>query len=313
MGGYRSGAMRLRLICNAIATGVSVGVLEGVIGFLSQAGEVEVVMTTHAGHATELTAEITEGAVVGLGGDGTYNEIANGLRPGVLMGVLPAGASSVFARHLGFPNTPGHAAEQLAVAIAAGWTRRIGLGVANGRLFTFAAGLGLDAEATAIVDRIRHERPGNERPGDLRVLATAVGVLRAEGFALHERMTLTPAGGQAQRCSYIAIANQNPYTFLGPIPVRAAPQADFEHGLDAVFTRELRSRDLWRLPVYALIWPRHARHGSRRVGYLHDLHEFAVECDEPTAFQIDGEYVGHVERVDFSHRPDAIEVFVPHA
>jgi diacylglycerol kinase family enzyme len=310
MGGYRSGAMRVRLICNAVATGVTGAVLEGVVSALQRAGAVEVVTTEHAGHATELTAEVADGTVVGLGGDGTYNEIANGLRPGVLMGVLPAGASSVFARHLGFPNEPVHAAEQLSAAISAGSTRRIGLGAANGRLFTFAAGLGLDAEATAIVDRIRHERPGNERPGDLRVLATAIGVLRAEGFAMHERMTLVPAGGPPQRCSYLAVANQHPYTFLGPIPVRAAPQADFEHGLDVVFTRELRSRDLWRLPVYALIWPRHARHGSRRVGYLHDLHSFTVDCDESTAFQIDGEYVGHVERVEFDYRPDAIEVFV---
>jgi diacylglycerol kinase family enzyme len=310
MGRYGSGGMRVRLICNAAATGVSGAVLDGVVGALSRTGDVEVVTTEHAGHATELTAAVTDGAVVGLGGDGTYNEMANGLRPGVPMGVLPAGASSVFVRHLGFAHTPVPAAEQLAEAITAGSTRRVGLGVANGRLFTFAAGLGLDAEATAIVDRIRHERPGNQRPGDLRVLATAVGVLRAEGFALHERMTLIPADGPAQRCSYLAVANQHPYTFLGPIPVRAAPQADFEHGLDAVFTRELRSRDLWRLPVYALIWPRHARRGSRRVGYLHDLHAFVVECDESTAFQIDGEYVGHVERVEFSYRPDAIEVFV---
>lgn len=313
MEGYRSGAMRVRLICNAVATGVSGTVLDGVVAALGQVGDVEVVTTGHAGHATALAAEVTEGVVVGLGGDGTYNEIANGLRPGVRMGVLPAGASSVFVRHLGFPHAPVHAAEQLAAAMASGSARRIGLGVANGRLFTFAAGLGLDAEATAIVDRIRHERPGNERPGDLRVLATAVGVLRAEGFALHERMTLEPAGGPSQRCSYVAVANQHPYTFLGPIPVRAAPQADFEHGLDVVFTRELRSRDLWRLPVYALIWPRHASHGSRRVGYLHDLHAFTVACDESTAFQIDGEYVGHVERVEFAYRPDAVEVFVPPA
>ena len=177
-------------------------------------------------------------------------------------------------------------------------------------MFTFAAGLGLDAEATAIVDRVRHERPGNERPGDLRVLTTALGVLRKEGFALHERMTLR-TDGESHRCSYVAVANQHPYTFLGPIPVRAAPRADFEHGLDVVFTRELRARDLWRLPVYGLIWPRHARHGSRRVGYLHDLHRFTIECDEPTAFQLDGEYVGHRDRVEFSYRPDEIEVLVP--
>ena len=37
---------------------------------------------------------------------------------------------------------------------------------------------------------------------------------------------------------------------------------------------------------------------------------FTIECDEPTAFQLDGEYVGHVDRVEFSYRPDAIEVLV---
>jgi diacylglycerol kinase family enzyme len=217
----------------------------------------------------------------------------------------------VLARQLGFPTDPVAAARELAAAIRAGSVRSLGLGLADGRLFTFAAGLGLDAEATEIVDRARHERPGNQRPGDLRVLATAVGVLRAEGFALHERMTLTTAGGDTDRCSYIAVANQHPYTFLGPLPVRATPRADFEHGLDVVFTRELRSRDLWRLPVYGLIWPRHAGHGSRRIGYLHDLERFTVDCDEPTAIQLDGEYVGHVDRVEFSYRRNAVEVFVP--
>jgi diacylglycerol kinase family enzyme len=303
--------MRVRLIVNAVATGVHGTVLDDVAASLAEVSELEVVTTEHAGHATDLAAEVANGAVVGLGGDGTCNEIANGLRPGVLMGVLPAGASSVLARQLGFPTDAVAAARELARAIRTGSTRSLGLGLADRRLFTFAAGLGLDAEATEIVDRVRHERPGNERPGDMRVLATAVGVLRAEGFALHERMTLTTAAGDSNRCSYIAVANQHPYTFLGSLPVRAAPRADFEHGLDVVFTRELRSRDLWRLPVYGLIWPRHAGHGSRRVGYLHDLERFTVECDEPTAFQLDGEYVGHVDRVEFSYRRNAVEVLVP--
>jgi diacylglycerol kinase family enzyme len=303
--------MRVRLIVNSAATGVHGPVLDAVVAALGGAGELEVVHTERAGHATELAAEVADGAVVALGGDGTYNEVANGMRPGVLMGVLPAGASSVFARHLGLATEPVAAAGQVAAALAAGSTRSIGLGRADERLFTFAAGLGLDAEATALVDRARHERPGNQRPGDLKVLATAIGVLRSEGFALHERMTLRTDAGE-QRCSYIAVANQHPYTFLGPIPVRAAPRADFAHGLDVVFTRELRGRQLWRLPVYALIWPRHARKGgSRRVGYLHDLHRFSVECDEPTALQLDGEYVGDVERVEFGYRPDAIAVLVP--
>jgi diacylglycerol kinase family enzyme len=305
--------MLVRLIVNATATGVHEPVLGAVEELLRAVSDLEVIETRHPGHATELAAEVADGVVVGLGGDGTYNEVANGIRPGVLMGVLPGGASSVFSRQLGFSTDPVAAAEQLADAIRDRSTRRIGLGAAGERLFTFAAGLGLDAEATAIVDRVRRERPGHERPGDLRVLATAVGVLRAEGFALHERMTLRTAAGASHRCSYLAAVNQHPYTFFGPLPVRAAPRADFEHGLDVMFTRELRSRELWRLPVYGLIWPRHARHGSRHIGYLHDLHRFTVECDEPTAFQIDGEYVGHVDHVEFSYRPDAVEVLVPAA
>src|SRR5581483_6688254 len=67
MEGYRSGVMRVRLICNAVATGVSGAVLDGVVAALGRAGDVEVVTTEHAGHATELSAEVAEGVVVGLG------------------------------------------------------------------------------------------------------------------------------------------------------------------------------------------------------------------------------------------------------
>src|SRR4051795_5794213 len=154
--------MRVRLIVNAAATGVRGPVLDAVIAALREAADVEVVPTEYAGHATELAAAAPEDAVVALGGDGTYNEVVNGLRAGEVMGVLPAGASSVFARHLGLANDPAAAARQLAEALRSASTRSIGLGVADGRAFTFAAGLGLDAEATAIVDAARHERPGNE-------------------------------------------------------------------------------------------------------------------------------------------------------
>src|SRR4029079_7477566 len=109
--GYGSCGMRVRLIVNAAATGVRGPVLDAVIAALRDDAALEIVTTEHAGHATELAAAATEDAVVGLGGDGTYNEIANGLSQGSLMGVLPAGASSVFARHLRYVNdtrTPRH-------------------------------------------------------------------------------------------------------------------------------------------------------------------------------------------------------------
>jgi diacylglycerol kinase family enzyme len=95
--------MRVRLIVNPRATGVSGSVLDAVVAQLERVCDLEVAQTERAGHAIDLAREVDAGAVVAVGGDGTANEVANGVRPGVLMGVLPAGASSVLARHLGFP------------------------------------------------------------------------------------------------------------------------------------------------------------------------------------------------------------------
>ena len=303
--------MRVLLIVNPTATGVREPVLDALVAQLERVGELEVVETERAGHAMDLAREAESGVVVGVGGDGTANELANGVRKGVTLGVVPAGASSVFARHLGFPRDTVAAGGMVAEAIRQESTKLVGLGLADERRFTFAAGLGLDAEATAAIDRIREEREKRDRPGDLKVLQAGVHILREEGFALHERMTIATGKGSFHRASYVAVANQHPYTFFGRVPVQVAPRADFEHGLDVVFARELRRRDMWRLPVYALLWPRHAKHGSRRIGYLHDMDDFTVACDVPTAIQIDGEYLGHVERVHFRYERDAVRVLVP--
>jgi diacylglycerol kinase family enzyme len=303
--------MRVLLIVNPTATGVREPVLDALVAQLERVGELKVVETERAGHAMDLAREAESGVVVGVGGDGTANELANGVRKGVTLGVVPAGASSVFARHLGFPRDTVAAGGMVAEAIRQESTKLVGLGLADERRFTFAAGLGLDAEATAAIDRIREEREKRDRPGDFKVLQAAVHILREEGFALHERMTIATGKGSFHRASYVAVANQHPYTFFGRVPVQVAPRADFEHGLDVVFARELRRRDMWRLPVYALLWPRHAKHGSRRIGYLHDMDDFTVACDVPTAIQIDGEYLGHVERVHFRYERDAVRVLVP--
>ena len=303
--------MDVRLIVNPTATGVTTAVREGVVAALAPVCDLDVVLTHGPGEAVGLAAAREHGAIVSLGGDGTINEVMNGVREGVWVGTLPAGATSVYPRQLGFPVDAVEAAGILAASIRAGHTRRVGLGELDGRRFTFAAGLGLDADATAAVDRMRRERAGRARPGDWHVLAAAVGVLREEGFTLHERMTVATPDAPPQRASYVAVANQHPYTYFGRLPVRATPHAGFEHRLDVVFARELRRRDLWRLPVYALVYPRHARHGSSRIGYLHDVGELTITCDVPTALQVDGEYLGDVEQVHIRYLPGAVTVLVP--
>jgi diacylglycerol kinase family enzyme len=239
------------------------------------------------------------------------NEVVNGLRPGAALGVVPAGASSVFARQLGFPQDSRRAARLVAAAISARSTRTIGLGELNGRRFTFAASVGFDADTTGRVDATRRHRRSRRRPSDVRVVVLALQTLREDGFALHEQMTVSADGGPGQRASWLAVANQHPYTYFGRIPVKAAPRARFDRGLDAVVAHELRPVDLWRLAVYGLFWPAHASGSSGRIGYLHDRATLEVTCDRPLGHQLDGEYLGAVERVLIRHLPGAVEVLVP--
>ena len=302
--------MRLRLIANPNASGVTRSLVDAVARRLSEVGEVEVRLTERARHATELAGEPGADVAVAMGGDGTVNEVVNGLSPGGVLAVVPAGASSVFARQLGLPRRTLPAAGLVAQAIAAGSQRTVGLGLANDRLFTFSAGMGLEAEATRVVDEERYTRFDGRRPGDLKVIAAAVRTLRNDGYALPERMTIE-VDGTSIRCAYLAIANQHPYTYFGRLPVRTAPLAGFDTALDVAVVGELRRRDLWRLPVYGLVWPAHARRRDRRVAYLHDVDAFDVVCDEPVPLQLDGEYMGRVERLAVRYRRDAVRVFTP--
>jgi diacylglycerol kinase family enzyme len=302
--------MRVRLIANPSASSVSWQLIDQVRSRLEAVCEVELRLTERPGHAIELAGEPGADAVIGMGGDGTANEVANGVAPGSVVGVIPAGATSVFARQLRLPSRPLPAATVLAAAIAERRWRPFGLGSVNGRMFTFSAGFGLDAEATRIVAEKRQHRRDGRRPSDLAVVAAAALALRHDRFAMPERMTLELAGASV-RASYLAIANQHPYTYFGRLPVRTAPRARFTSALDAVAIGRLGPRQLWRLPVYGLVWPRHAGGHDARVTYVHDVAALDLTCDEPVPLQLDGEYLGRVESAEVRYHPAAISVLIP--
>src|SRR5665213_3469041 len=147
---------RMLIIVNPYATTVSDRLRRLVLYALQGRFEVDAVDTEAQGHATELCREAAhEGydVVVAFGGDGTVNEAANGLlgSPTPLC-CLPGGSANVFGKMLGIPGDVVDATAHL-LAMAADWRpRRVDLGVVNGRCFTFASGLGLDASVVERVD-----------------------------------------------------------------------------------------------------------------------------------------------------------------
>ena len=108
--------------------------------------EVEILNTERPDHATELAAAAGDRLVIAAGGDGTVNEVVNGLSGGATLGILPLGTANVLARELGLPLNPEDACER----ILTGTTSRMDVGVATDeegteRRFNCMAGIGFDA------------------------------------------------------------------------------------------------------------------------------------------------------------------------
>jgi diacylglycerol kinase (ATP) len=123
------------------------GYLERFAEILRAGGlEVEVLNTERPDHATELAAIAGDRLVIAAGGDGTVNEVVNGLSKGATLGVLPLGTANVLARELGLPLKPEDACER----ILSGTGSRMDVGVATDvegteRRFACMAGIGFDA------------------------------------------------------------------------------------------------------------------------------------------------------------------------
>jgi len=283
--------VRVTLIVNPYASRVTPELAEQVAAAL---GATETVFTEHAGHATELACEAQTEAIVVLSGDGGFNEVLNGARPESLLGFVPGGGTSVLPRALGLPRDPVAAARR----IAAGNVRRISLGRANGRRFGFAAGVGLDAELVRRMDERGRDEHGR-RPGDAVFAWTAVRALAEHHLRFDPVLEVTGHG----RAAFALVANSDPYSYVGRLPLRLPRGASIEGGLDLLAPRSFRARSV----PGAL---RYLATGRTRLPllHLHDADLIELRCDAPLPLQLDGEDVGDVTEVVLEAERDAVAV-----
>ncbi len=307
--------MRAILVVNQSATRTTARTRDVLVHALSADLDVDVVETTHRGHAHELARRaVTErrDLLLVLGGDGTVNEAVNGLLAdgpapeGPVLGVVPGGSTNVFARALGLPNDPVEATGEVLDAIREGRTRRIGLATADGRWFTFCAGLGLDAEVVAEVEGRRAE--GQQLSGGLFVRSAVRLFYRGTDRQL-AALTLEVPGEEPVAGVYLAIVqNTSPWTYLGSLPVNPCPDADFDTGLDLLALRRMRTVSTLR-HVRQILQPGSRPKGKDVTG-RHDLADFTVWSDVPCPFQIDGESLEDRMSVHFQAVPEAVTVLV---
>ena len=306
--------MRGLLVVNPRATTTSARVTDVLVHAFSDEIELEIIMTTHKGHARSLGERALDehmDIVVTLGGDGVIHEIVNGvLRDGPgphvpTLATVPGGSGNVFARALGLPLDPVEATGELLDAIRQRRTRFVGLGRANDVWFIANAGLGLDAE---VIDAMEQQRHAGHRATPLRYLATVLQELFRRTDRRHPRLTAERAGHPPTTGVFLAIVqNTSPWTYFGSWPIEPSPNASFDTGLDLFALRDLS------LPVTLAASRRmlmHSTAGSTRRSILvwHDQAAFDIVASTPTPFQIDGESLGPTERVRFVAVPSALRV-----
>jgi diacylglycerol kinase family enzyme len=312
---------RMLIIVNPYATTVSDRLRHLVVYALQGRFEVDAVDTEARGHATVLCREAAhEGydVVVAFGGDGTVNEAANGLLgSSTPLCCLPGGSANVFAKMLGIPGDVVDATEHL-LAMADDWRpRKVDLGVVNGRCFTFASGLGLDA---SVVERVDANPKMKARFGPYFFTWVAVNTflrryllspprLRVEALSASAEGETAAAADTLEGVTAI-VQNGSPFTYFQDRPIEIVDGATLDSG--ALVGGVLHRATPMSMPFIAWrAFSRRARVAShRQVTGLRDLSELIVRSadERPLPLQVDGDYLGEVAEARYSIMPEALNV-----
>jgi diacylglycerol kinase family enzyme len=301
---------RMLIIVNPYATTVSDRLRHLVVYALQGRYEVDAVDTEARGHAIELCREAAhEGydVVVAFGGDGTVNEAANGLRGSATpLTCLPGGSANVYGKILGIPGELVDATEHL-LGMADDWRpRKVDLGVVNGRCFTFASGLGLDASVVKRVDSNPHLKA---RFGAYYFTWAAIGTF-ARRYVLKPPHLRVEAGGERHDGVTAIIQNASPFTYFKERPIEVAEGPELDSGtLKACLLRRARPIDMPSIAFRAFSRrARVVRH--RQVVPLQETFELTVRSndEQPLPLQVDGDYIGDVTEARYSVLPRELSV-----
>lgn len=271
-------------------------VAQGLVEWRTQLGwQVKLRETRRAGEATSIArSEATHyDLIVAAGGDGTINEVANGLvHTGTTLGALPIGTGNVWVRELRQSLNPLTAARQLAV----GSIHQIDLGLANERHFLLMAGIGFDA---AITQEVRSA--DKRRLGRLAYIIKSLPVIwRLRGTRTRITIDGAPLKGNAL---FVLVSNSRLYGGVLNIAYRAAITDGL---LDVCVMMGESALAAPKLLAGILL---------RSYGKIPGLQYFQartveIACSQPLPVQVDGDAIG-VTPMTFQIVPAALRVLLP--
>lgn len=261
----------------------------------SLAGDCPVRVTSHPGEAEGLARRaVNEGftRIVAAGGDGTVNQVANGLAGRkAALGVLPMGSVNVFAMELGLPL---HSLQRCWDIIEGTNVRQVDLATANGRYFVQLAGVGLDAQV------VKETSLAFKRSfGPLSYLISAAQIAARQP----PKLFIESENTSVEEGSFVLVGNGRLYG--GPFPF--FKHAIIDDGLfDVVVFKRLGYLEIVKY-LQDVVFSSDIK--APEIEYF-QTRQLRVTSEQDVPLELDGELAGNCP-VDFRIRARALRVLAP--
>jgi len=311
--------MRTLLIVNPFATSTTPNLFNEIVKLLSQKLDLTVKETTGPHDALEF-AKTAQAAgfelVLSFGGDGTLNEIANGIlqtpkhEKNPIVAAIPGGNANVFIRNIGWPTSALAACGHILNSVAHNSIKTIGVGEATtdnlSRYFLFNCGIGLDA---AVLARMQDRRATGKKVTDLAYTRMAFRELLIQTNRKEPKLEILDLNGKSHGKAHLAlIINLAPWTYLGEFALPLTPAATLDTALDIFAAKELTLGGISRLIKRAV--RAQVSNPDKSFIMLSNQESAAFISPEELWVQVDGEVLSPSKRLDVRYVPSALKILV---
>lgn len=292
--------MKILFIANPVAgKGKVLKIVPKIINVMSHIDNVEynVIYSERAGHATEIAAAgVKDGydIIFAVGGDGTVNEVVNGLvNSSSALGIIPGGSGNDFARSL---NISGDIEEIIKGSIC-GDRKDVDIGLVNGRYFVNISSVGFDADVTLSAKKARRFFLSGS-------VAYIAGLIITIFFRKPSKVRIKLNGMEIRRVILLTVVANGKFYGGGMLP---APDAVVDDGLFDICVID----NLSKIKLFAL-FPKYIKgtHGELKEVTFYKGQHVEIDSEEPISINIDGE-ISKGNKLDFKILKKALTVAVP--
>lgn len=240
--------------------------------------EIEILLTKKANDATELARKFTKSddvLILAVGGDGTMNEVLNGIRAGVRMGIIPCGSGNDFFKLI---DPKLSSLEELILKTINGKEICVDYGIVNDRKFLGSFSIGFDAGIAANAKNVQDK---NKYLRKTSYLFSLIGDM----FSLQPLKIDYEDANHSIKEKSILISVMNGRYYGGGF--NPTPNADVSDGmLDLTIVRNMPvAKFVSLIPSYAT--GNHYKHPKEAI--ILQTNRFTLECDKDVVAQVDGE------------------------